>query len=157
MKGLKTPLLIGAAAIAAIGLAGAAVAEIKHSHVMQVRLPDGTLEEIRYTGDTPPVARLQPGWAPVAYAWPEDTFGAESCPAGQRQVLARVVGGGIAVQALARGLASRLRAALRTQAQVSSSSSTSRTRFASWSKVNGFCRRRTPASSRPWCTMALRE
>jgi len=76
MKASKSPFLIGAAAIAVIGLAGAAVAEIKHSHVMQVRLPDGTLEEIRYAGDTPPVVRLQPGWAPAAYAWPADAFGA---------------------------------------------------------------------------------
>ena len=78
MKASKTPFLIGAAAIAAIGLAGAAVAEIKHSHVMQVRLPDGTLEEIRYAGDTPPVVRLQPGWAPAAYAGPAEAFGADS-------------------------------------------------------------------------------
>ena len=78
MKARKTPLLVGAAAVAAIGLAGAAVAEIQHRHVMQVRLPDGTLEEIRYTGDTPPVVRLQPGWAPVAYAWPQDVLPAEA-------------------------------------------------------------------------------
>ena len=77
MKAVKTSLLIGAAAIAAIGLAGAAVAEIKHNHVMQVRLPDGTMEEIRYTGDTPPVVRLQTGWAPIAYAWPADVFSAD--------------------------------------------------------------------------------
>ena len=76
MKALKTPLLIGAAAVAAIGLAGAAMAEIKHNHVMQVRLPDGTLEEIQYAGDTPPVVRLQPGWAPIVDAWPVDVFGA---------------------------------------------------------------------------------
>src|ERR1700753_2191885 len=68
MKASKTPFLIGAAAIA----------QIKHSHVLQVRLPDGTLEEIRYAGDTPPVVRLQPGWAPAAYAWPADAFGADS-------------------------------------------------------------------------------
>lgn len=78
MKALKTPLFIGAAAIAVIGLTGAAVAEIKHSHVMQIRLPDGSLEQIRYTGDTPPVVRLQPGGAPIAYAWPEDVFGLDS-------------------------------------------------------------------------------
>ena len=71
-------MLVGAAAVAAIGLAGAAVAEIQHRHVMQVRLPDGTLEEIRYTGDTPPVVRLQPGWAPVAYAWPQDVLASEA-------------------------------------------------------------------------------
>jgi hypothetical protein len=78
MKASKTPFLIGAAAIAAIGLAGAAMAQIKHSRVLQVRLPEGTLEEIRYAGDTPPVVRLQPGWAPTAYAWPADTFGPDS-------------------------------------------------------------------------------
>ena len=77
MKALKKPFLVGAAAIAAIGLAGAAVAEIKHHHVMRVRLPDGTLEEIRYTGDTPPVVRLQLGLAPSAFAWPGDIAGAD--------------------------------------------------------------------------------
>ena len=90
MKALKKPLLIGAAAIVAIGLAGAAVAGIKHSHVMRVRLPDGTLEEIRYTGDAPPVVRLQPGWAPIDDAWPADVFGAEPPIAALERLSAQV-------------------------------------------------------------------
>jgi len=90
MKASKTPFLIGAAAIAAICLAGAAVAEIKHSHVMQVRLPDGTLEEIRYAGDTPPVVRLQPDWSPAAYVWPADVFGADSSFAALERISAQM-------------------------------------------------------------------
>jgi len=78
MKALKTPLLIGAAAVAAIGLAGAAMAQIKHSHVMQVRLPDGTLEQIRYVGDTPPVVQLQTDWTPIVVAWPQAAFEADA-------------------------------------------------------------------------------
>lgn len=77
MKALKKPILIGAAAVAVIGLAGAAAAGIKPSHVMEVRLPDGTLEQVRYTGDTAPVIRLQAGCAPIVVAWPQDALDAD--------------------------------------------------------------------------------
>lgn len=90
MKALKTPLLIGAAGIAAIGLASTALAQIKHNHVMHVRLPDGTLEEIRYAGDTAPVVRLQMGWAPAGYAWPQDEFGADLPFAALEQLSAQI-------------------------------------------------------------------
>jgi len=74
MKALKTSLLVGAAAIAVIGLTGAALSRIEHGHVMRIRLPDGSLEQIRYVGDTPPVIRLAPGLAPIAEVWPDDLF-----------------------------------------------------------------------------------
>src|SRR5579863_8308821 len=53
MRTLRTALLAGVAA-SAIGLSGAALAESPQTHVMTVRLPDGGVEEIRYTGDVPP-------------------------------------------------------------------------------------------------------
>ena len=54
MRHLRKTVLAGAAAIALVGVAGLAVAEIKNAHVLDVRLPDGSLAHIRYVGDTPP-------------------------------------------------------------------------------------------------------
>ena len=60
MQTLRNTLLIGAGLIAAAGLAGQAFAQQKteqsaQMHQMTVRLPDGSLEVIRYSGDQPPV------------------------------------------------------------------------------------------------------
>src|SRR5690349_18052718 len=54
MRHLRKTVLAGAAAIALVGVAGLAVAAIKNAHVLDVRLPDGSLAHIRYVGDTPP-------------------------------------------------------------------------------------------------------
>ncbi len=77
MKPMSKLALAGVAALAAIGLTGAAMAEIKHSHLLSIRLPDGSLEQIRYVGDTPPVVRLQPGRATVAGFWADEALGAD--------------------------------------------------------------------------------
>lgn len=53
------------ALIGSVALAGVAAAQ--SSHTMTVRLPDGALEQIQYTGDTPPQVAIIP--APTAFAF----------------------------------------------------------------------------------------
>ncbi|HEV2336924.1 MAG TPA: hypothetical protein VGS13_15575 [Stellaceae bacterium] len=53
MRNLRTLLLAGVAA-SAIGFSGAVLAQSANTHVLTVRLPDGGLAQIRYTGDVPP-------------------------------------------------------------------------------------------------------
>ncbi len=63
--------------IAIAALAGVAVAEVENSHVLTIRLPDGTQEQIRYVGDHPPEVRLKP--AERAAFFPlTDWFGPDS-------------------------------------------------------------------------------
>jgi hypothetical protein len=52
----RTAILASAALLAAAGIAGTAAAHTlyRDSHVLTVRLPDGSLERIHYTGDRPP-------------------------------------------------------------------------------------------------------
>ncbi|MDW6020745.1 hypothetical protein SAZ10_03110 [Mesorhizobium sp. BAC0120] len=57
MQKFRTLILAGVA-IAAI--AGTAAAEPAKTHVLTVRLPDGSLEKIRYTGDQPPAVDIAP-------------------------------------------------------------------------------------------------
>jgi len=64
---LRTALVAGAAVIAAAGFVGAAAAA-SNFHVLTVRLPDGSLEQIRYLGDQPPEVSL--GGAPLPLASP---------------------------------------------------------------------------------------
>ena len=54
MQKLRTLALIGAAVLAAAGLAGASAGELARTHILTVRLPDGSIEQIRYLGDRPP-------------------------------------------------------------------------------------------------------
>ena len=67
-------------AAAAAGFAGTALAQTKprqaDSHIMTVRLPDGSLERIRYTGDTPP--KIDFGADPAAALFAEPVFDAMS-------------------------------------------------------------------------------
>jgi len=51
---LRTFAVIGAAVLAAAGLAGATAGELAKTHVLTVRLPDGSIEQVRYSGDQPP-------------------------------------------------------------------------------------------------------
>lgn len=60
MRPLRKAVLAGAAAITLVGVAGLAVAEIKNSHVLDVRLPDGSVAHIRYVGDTLPTVSFAP-------------------------------------------------------------------------------------------------
>jgi hypothetical protein len=77
MRPLRKAIAAGAAAIALVGVAGLAAAEIKNAHVLDVRLPDGSLAHIRYVGDTPPTVSFAP--APMALSifspMSDDPFG----------------------------------------------------------------------------------
>lgn len=59
MRHLRKAILVGAAAIALVGVAGFA-AEFKNTHQLDVRLPDGSLAHIRYVGETPPTVSFAP-------------------------------------------------------------------------------------------------
>ena len=54
MQKFRTAALIGAVVLAAAGLAGASAGELARTHILTVRLPDGSIEQIRYVGDLPP-------------------------------------------------------------------------------------------------------
>src|ERR1700745_1106378 len=61
MQNFRSASLAGIAAVALIGSTGAAVAQSADTHVMQVRLPDGGIGEIYYTGNVPPKGGLTSG------------------------------------------------------------------------------------------------
>lgn len=63
MRPLSKLAVVSAAAIGVLGAAGLAAAEIKNDHVLTLRLPDGSQEQIRYAGDVPPQVSVEPGWA----------------------------------------------------------------------------------------------
>ncbi len=64
MRIVPTVLLAG---IGSLVVAGAAVAQ--NLHTMTVRLPDGALEKIQYSGATPPQVEIVP--APIAFGFGE--------------------------------------------------------------------------------------
>ena len=65
------PLLSSAPLLAAAGLAGASAGELARTRILTVRLPDGSIEQIRYLGDRPPqisfgeATLLSPGFEPA--------------------------------------------------------------------------------------------
>jgi hypothetical protein len=66
----RTVLAAGAAVLALTGLVGVASAETANIHVMTVRLPNGMVEQIRYSGDVPPQVVFVPdAFAPGAVAY----------------------------------------------------------------------------------------
>jgi hypothetical protein len=76
MRTLQRTLLAGIAA-AAFGIPGIAAAQTAEPHVMTVRLPDGGIAQIRYTGDVAPQVSFAP--APIPELAPTPTlFGADS-------------------------------------------------------------------------------
>lgn len=67
----KTLLSVGLCAAALLGLASFAAAQgHARTHVMTVRLPDGSVEQIRYTGDIAPRVVVSAQAAPVVMANP---------------------------------------------------------------------------------------
>ncbi len=79
MQTTRTALFAGAAAIVLAGLSGLAHAAPERSHVMTVPLPDGAIEQIRYTGDVPPQVILAPEAVPAdALGLPTASFDAAS-------------------------------------------------------------------------------
>ncbi|MBB3313098.1 hypothetical protein FHT78_004886 [Rhizobium sp. BK196] len=81
MQKLRIAFLMSAAVIAAAELAGPAAAEtIAHksanTHVFVMRLPDGSIEQIRYAGDWPPQVRIDSQPEPGFFDpfWPSTPF-----------------------------------------------------------------------------------
>jgi hypothetical protein len=86
MPPLRKAILAGAAAIALVGVAGWAAAEIKNAHTLDVRLPNG-LAHIRYVGDTPPTVSFAPAPSALSILSPaSDPFGAGSPFAALEQI-----------------------------------------------------------------------
>lgn len=70
----NTKLILAGAVVAGLAAAGAMAAE--NSHVLTLRLPDGSQEQIRYTGDVAPKVRILSGpQTYVAFAPMFDAFG----------------------------------------------------------------------------------
>ena len=74
MRNLRTLLMIGAGIVAVT--AGSAFAR-DMMHEMTVRLPDGSVEQIRYIGDTPPTIRLDNPAHRVRVPVADDLFSAD--------------------------------------------------------------------------------
>ena len=60
MRIIQTALLAGAAAVACVGVAAMAASPKPQTHVLTVRLPDGSVEQIQYSGDVTPQVVLAP-------------------------------------------------------------------------------------------------
>ena len=87
MKIQPVHALVGAAIVALAGVTGLAAAEIKNTHVLDVRLPDGVQAHIRYVGDTPPEVSFAPVTPPRLIFSPiADPFGSESSFATLRRI-----------------------------------------------------------------------
>jgi hypothetical protein len=69
MHTVRASLLAGIAAVAVAGFCGGAQAQTVQRHVMTVRLPGGGIEQIEYTGNTPPVVSVDAAPAAVAAAF----------------------------------------------------------------------------------------
>src|SRR6185437_5983089 len=63
---LRKAYLAATALVAVAGFAGLAAAQSSHSHLLNLRLPDGSVEQIRYQGDQVPQIRLET--QPMAFA-----------------------------------------------------------------------------------------
>lgn len=70
MRTSRTAVFAATAVIAIAGLPGLAAAEIKDAHVLALRLPDGSIERIRYVGDSAPQVSVTsaPAFAAVSPA-----------------------------------------------------------------------------------------
>jgi hypothetical protein len=60
MRPLRKVVIASAGAAALVGVVGMAAANIENTHVLDVRLPDGSVAHIRYIGDTPPRVSVAP-------------------------------------------------------------------------------------------------
>ncbi len=65
---MRKILVAGLAAVVLAGASGLAAAQAPDTHVMTVRLPNGMIEQIQYSGDVPPQVVLAP--QPIAIASP---------------------------------------------------------------------------------------
>lgn len=84
---MRRKFILAGAAVAGLTAAGALAAD--NSHVLTLRLPDGSQEQIRYTGDVAPRVRILSGpQAFVALAPIVDPFGPGSAFAAMRRMSA---------------------------------------------------------------------
>lgn len=67
MRTIRASLMAGAAIAALAGYSGWAEAQSPQIHVMTVQLPGGGIEQIRYTGDTPPQVTVDSGPSIIAF------------------------------------------------------------------------------------------
>ena len=112
------------AGVAALSLAGAAYAAEQHAKVMKVQLPDGSVEEIHYTGDVAPKVVF----APVATVDPasmfEAAFGADSVFAQMEQMEAQMMAQHQAMMQQAAAMAAQAPAAGANGVQMTSAGET---------------------------------
>ena len=59
MRSLRTAALAG---IAALAVAGTALAAANDTHILKVAMPDGSVARIAYRGDVPPQVAVAPAW-----------------------------------------------------------------------------------------------
>ncbi|HEY3888657.1 MAG TPA: hypothetical protein VGL73_08785 [Caulobacteraceae bacterium] len=81
MRIISTTLMAGVAAIACVGVAAMAASpksQTLPSHVLTVRLPDGSVEQIQYSGDVAPRVRLSAGGMPMGALAPMAGLGPAS-------------------------------------------------------------------------------
>jgi hypothetical protein len=90
MRTFRNALLAGVAAVT-LGVAGTAFAQSDNVHVMMVRLPDGGLAQIRYSGNVAPQVTLDEASTPGAvFAAMPSLFGPESPFAAMERVSAEM-------------------------------------------------------------------
>jgi hypothetical protein len=65
MRPLRQTMIAGAAALALAGLGGLAAAGANRTHVLSIELPDGSVQQIRYWGDTAPIVSITPALRPL--------------------------------------------------------------------------------------------
>ncbi|TZG27676.1 hypothetical protein [Sphingomonas montanisoli] len=88
MRFTRKTMIAGAAALS---LAGAAYAADQHANVMKVQLPDGSIEEIHYTGDVAPRVVFAPVAAVDPASMLEAAFGADSVFAQMERMQAQMM------------------------------------------------------------------
>ena len=71
---MRLPQVVLLSGVAALMLTGIARAESEATHVMTLRLPNGQVEQIRYSGDVPPTVTLAPGFVATSAAMAADPF-----------------------------------------------------------------------------------
>jgi len=75
MRPVRTLLVAGAASLV---LAGAAIAASEKMHVMSVHLPDGSIEQVHYSGDVAPKIVMLPATQVSPVSFFESAFGPDS-------------------------------------------------------------------------------
>lgn len=122
------------AGLGTFALAGSAVAAERAMHVMNVNLPDGSVAQVRYAGDTPPKIALVPVERAIPVALIESPFvGFDQIFADMDRQAAAMMQQAAALQALAPTGGKIDQAALKAMPAGSSYS------FTSYSSSNGGC------------------